>query len=178
MVYFIQKHSMGIWGGCMDFNEHGYLEPGFHDLNINEIRDKFVDRFSNSTTRKDILDGYINYLSDLGSCGVMQAELWIDGSFSTAKENPNDIDMVLVIDKDVLDNIPEDKHDTISVLMDPKQARIKYKCDAYLLVKVDTNHSDYGSYINMRSYWRGWFSFDRKEIPKGIIRMIMTREVG
>lgn len=162
----------------MRFNELGYLEPGFHDLNISEIKEEFVHKFNNSITRKDILKGYINYLSDLNRCGISQAEFWINGSFSTRKENPNDIDMVLIIEKDLLDNVPEDKHDIMRVLIDPNQARIKYKCDAYLLVKVDQGHIAYSDYTSNRSYWRGWFSFDRRERPKGIIRTTMIEEVG
>lgn len=162
----------------MQFNEYGYLEPGFHDLDIGEIKNRFVDNFKNSSTREDILKGYIDFVETLKQCGIEKAECWIDGSFSTRKENPNDVDMVLIIDKDILDNIPEDKKLIASELFNPQLAKIKYKCDAYVLAKVDEYHPDYMNYMENRSYWRGFFCFDRKENPKGIIRTSIIKEVG
>lgn len=162
----------------MGFNKYGNLEPGFHDLDMDEIEDKFVHSFKNSSTRKNILNGYIEFIDTLKQCGIERAECWINGSFSTSKEDPNDIDMVLIIDKDILDNVPEDKKSTVYELFTPQLAKIKYKCDAYVLTKVDEEHSDYNDYFSNRSYWRGLFCFDRKENPKGIIRTNLDKEVG
>lgn len=162
----------------MGFNEYGYLEPGFHDLDINEIKNRFVLNFNNSSTRKDILNDYIEFIDTLEQCGIERAECWIDGSFATQKENPNDIDMVLIINKDILDNVPEDKKSILYELFTPQLAKIKYRCDAYVLAKVDEGHSDYNDYFSNRSYWRGLFCFDRKENPKGIIRTNLAKEVG
>jgi hypothetical protein len=43
------------------------------------------------------------------------------------------------------------------------QARTKYQCDAYIVENT----------IELRSYWRGWFCFDRQERAKGIIQVML-----
>ena len=75
-------------------DEKSLLAPGMHDFDLDEIGNQFLNGFPNSSTRKTLLDGLESFVEQLQKVGV-PIELWIDGSFTTEKENPNDIDMVL-----------------------------------------------------------------------------------
>ncbi len=156
----------------MNFNENGYLEPGFHNKDIIEVEDKLVTNFNDSTTRKAIIEGYRAFIRKFKECGINVVEHWIDGSFVSTKENPNDIDMLFIIDKEALDNLPHDAQNIFSQELFNKNVAIeKYKCDVYLLVRVPEEDPNYLKFVNKRNYWRGQFGFDRYDIPKGIIKI-------
>ena len=74
------------------FNVAGLLPPGIHDANLTEV----TERFGGSLTRRQLLQGLGQYLSELNRWKLAQAVL-IDGSFVTDEPEPNDIDVVLVL---------------------------------------------------------------------------------
>lgn len=155
----------------LDFNSRGVLEAGFHPCTLNDLEVNFVIKFSTSNTRRDILIGYTNFVNKLKQYGI-KCEQWIDGSFVTSKIDPNDIDLVCIIDKDILDILPNSAKQELGEMFNPPIAKAKYKCDAYLLIKVPDTDPYYDSnYIPFRAYWRGQFGFDRSEQPKGMLRI-------
>lgn len=72
------------------------LEPGLHDFELNDISNHFLKNFPNSKTRRLLINGLNEFVAHLSSLGI-PIELWIDGSFTTNKENPNDIDLVIFL---------------------------------------------------------------------------------
>ena len=78
----------------MKFNENGIIEPGLHTSTIPEVCEFLVNNFDTSQTRKKIFDNFIKFFSLLVK-NFKVYEIWIDGSFTTAKINPNDIDVVV-----------------------------------------------------------------------------------
>jgi hypothetical protein len=69
-----------------EFDERGNLPPGIHRATWNEI----VARYATSTHRRDLLDGLLDALRSLKTAGCSTA--YLDGSFVTAKTNPDDFD--------------------------------------------------------------------------------------
>ncbi len=137
------------------------LNPGLHDFELNEIETYFLNDFPNSKTRKSLIDGLNAYVAHLSNIGV-PIELWIDGSFATHKENPNDIDLVIFSSASILDSLPHKKQQLFQALIDRDSMQNKFGCDVLFCPTEDQN---------MRSYWRGWYGFDRNEQPKGIARI-------
>lgn len=132
---------------------------GFHKLSYgdaekllatNIIRKKIWDRF---TIIKNKLDSYnINY------------ELWIDGSFSTEKEHPGDIDVVLRMSYNEIKGFTQECSKFVFYVTDAKNkqdVQSRYLSDIYFLLAHDDAKYN---------YWYGQFglSHDRKT-PKGII---------
>jgi len=70
-----------------------YLPQGVHECTIDELRKSF---FCLNDRRKTLLNNLEKYISILHQYGLTG---WIilDGSFVTVKENPGDIDIILVI---------------------------------------------------------------------------------
>jgi hypothetical protein len=140
------------------------LPPGFHDISESEISNHFLSEFSTSTTRGLLIQGLQNFLTALRVCEI-QYEIWIDGSFSTRKTDPNDIDLIVFASTEDINQLDLEKQEHIQTLfLDRVNTKQLYGCDAYFAMTEDSSG---------RSYWRGWFGFDRLERPKGIAKLVI-----
>lgn len=139
------------------------LEPGLHDFAIEEIGNHFLLDFPTSKTRKTLIEGLKAFIAHLADVGA-PIELWIDGSFTTKKTDPNDIDLVIFSPAEILNKLPDDKKALFHALTDRPSIKKNFGCDVLF---CPAENSD------MRSYWRGWYGFDRNEQPKGIVRLMV-----
>jgi len=73
-------------GGIPDFDSNGNLPPGVYRVSLAEIE----ARFTWNETRRALFRGLRRALTNLARAGVRR--VWLDGSFATAKEEPEDID--------------------------------------------------------------------------------------
>jgi hypothetical protein len=138
--------------------------PGIHDIVETEFDNRFVSGFPTSSTRKRLSKGLCEYIEALRPIGV-GFELWIDGSFTTDKADPSDVDLILFASKSDLAGLSADCKTMLRGLLDKASSKSKYGCDVYFAHSEDTP---------LRSYWRGWFGFDRDEKPKGLARITVT----
>ncbi|ASN39198.1 hypothetical protein CGQ24_09325 [Arthrobacter sp. 7749] len=90
----------------------GHLPPGRYRTTLRHIRHRFVDHpdFAASTTRKEIWDGFINYLeawrdSQKPFDQPILHTLWIAGSFISDVLDPKDIDVSPVYDESVISDL-------------------------------------------------------------------------
>lgn len=133
---------------------------GLHDITFECLDDIFVVPFENNIRRQYLTERFkalIEKFSELG----LSAEIWLDGSYSTQKPEPTDIDMVFFLNPIETNSIPPEKLSLFNDLFNKDISKFRYGCDIH---KSESNN------INLRSYWRGWFGFSRDECPKGIIR--------
>jgi hypothetical protein len=77
------------------FTEEGLLPPGVHETDLEELKEKM--RWSHK--RRELLEGLEEALELMMSCGVVRA--YLDGSFVTDKDRPNDIDGCYDLAEDV-----------------------------------------------------------------------------
>ena len=85
------------------FTDEGFIFPNEKiNVDLATLKTIFVDNFPNSTTRKTLYDNYLRYIDDFSKQITPNFTQWINGSFVTLKENPNDIDFVTFIDVDIL----------------------------------------------------------------------------
>lgn len=80
------------------FNEHGCLPEGIHDCTMEETAQRF-GVFQSSDRRPQLWDKFIEFMREAESCGLIDAVL-LNGSFVTAENEPNDIDLVVVVSLD------------------------------------------------------------------------------
>ncbi|MCU6666123.1 DUF6932 family protein [Silvania hatchlandensis] len=148
------------------------LPAGFHDLDNISIKSIFVDAFPESVRRSML---HCNYIQLLGQFELVNqqcrcfSEIWIDGSFTTEKPEPDDIDILVVVDFLALNSLPQTLMPLVNTLLNRDYVKLNFDIDVLLLPE---NHPDI-NYIDKRSYWRGWFGFDRKENPKGLVRVML-----
>lgn len=88
--------------------------------------------------------------------------VWLNGSFTTQKLNPNDVDLLNVFDSDTL-------FEQYKGLFEPlfaDNAEARYEVDAYFLLDNKSVKSN-----ELASYWQQQFGTDRNGRPKGIIEL-------
>lgn len=148
------------------------LPPGFHDLDDDKVKSLCVDAFQESVRRSMLYCNYIqliNQFREINQQCRCFSEIWIDGSFTTKKPEPDDIDILLVVDFLAVNNLPDALKSLVSSLLNRDYIKLNFNIDVLLLPE---NHPNV-DYSERRSYWRGWFGFDRKENPKGLVRVML-----
>lgn len=78
-----------------ELNSEGLLPKGLFDCELSEMRVRF-GAFSGSDRRPKLFARLEELLRVMRICGLFE-DLIIDGSFVTAKEQPNDVDLIAVL---------------------------------------------------------------------------------
>jgi predicted nucleotidyltransferase len=84
------------------FTAHGLLPEGVHPATLEEV----LERFGGNERREQLLTGLIEALRLLRAAGCRR--VYVNGSFVTSKERPNDIDAcwdIDGVDADALDPV-------------------------------------------------------------------------
>jgi hypothetical protein len=77
------------------FTEEGLLPPGIHETDLEELEEKM----GWSRRRRELLEGLEKALGLMASHGVRR--VYLDGSFASDKDRPNDIDGCYDLAEDV-----------------------------------------------------------------------------
>ncbi len=141
------------------------LGPGIHAIRAADLDNHFLSRFDGSRTRGPLIEGLRRYLAAIERLGI-GFEVWLDGSFLTEKIDPQDIDLVAFASRADIDALDSGGQARFLALFDRPSAKSTYGCDVLFAVREN---------FNARSYWRGWFGFDRNENPKGIACLTVGR---
>lgn len=117
--------------------EDGVLPEGVHECTIEEI-DRAFGRFQRSDRRIRLITRLKAYLDDARRSGLVVAVL-VDGSFVTGKDEPDDIDLVIVLKPAITwDSIRPFEYNAVSKRM------VKLACqfDAYAVVEGDARYQE------------------------------------
>ncbi|MGE5303300.1 MAG: DUF6932 family protein [Alphaproteobacteria bacterium] len=76
-------------------NENGWLPEGVHDCTLQEAAERFGS-FQSSDRRPELWMKFTEFIREVKACQWMEAVL-VDGSYVTAKPDPGDIDLALVV---------------------------------------------------------------------------------
>jgi len=76
----------------------GLLPEGVYDCTVAEVQGRFGN-FQGSDRRPKLWTKLTEFLRELSGCGLVRSVL-LDGSFVTAKPDPRDIDLILVVSGD------------------------------------------------------------------------------
>lgn len=162
----------------LNFDLRGNLQPYEKvKLSLEEFKGFFVDQFSGNSQREQVFDSYLNFVHDFSAQVSTQfthrvAGRWIDGSFVTTKEYPNDIDFVTFINHELFEAKEKLIHENLRL----EGAKKKYAVDAYTLRQYPEEHAKYMLYRSDWVYWYHWFSQTKKnrakkKYPKGFIEI-------
>jgi Family of unknown function (DUF6932) len=144
--------------------EDGVLPDGVFDCTFNEI-DQAFGRFQRSDRRIRLVSRLKAYLDEARTSGLVAAVL-ADGSFTTAKDEPSDIDLVVVLKPDIpWDSLRPVEYNVVSKRM----VKQTYRFDAYACVDGDQRYRealDYFMQVNPDKH-SGFTSRTRK----GLVRV-------
>lgn len=140
------------------FDSDGNLPPGIYLSSLHDIK----IRFATTPKRIVLFEGLFKAIENLKNAGVVY--VFIDGSFTTNKTEPNDIDGCWVpnkwIDTAVLDPVFTDRNP-------PRQKmRDKYGVD-FLIAGVDVGDNNQPI--------ANFFQKSREDQPKGVILLDITK---
>lgn len=139
------------------------FEKGFKQIALWQLDSTFLEPFEENEHRKyliDRLNAFINEFQFLG----LEAEIWIDGSFSTHKPEPQDIDVVFLLDQKAVASLDSKKEKLFQELfMKREEVRVRYSLDVYFIDKDD---------MEDKQKWISTYGFDsRKMNSKGIYKL-------
>lgn len=143
-------------------DEDGLLPPGVHDCTLEEVEERF-GRFQKSDQRIRLFVKLQEYLREVQLTGFAVA-LLIDGSFVTAKPEPEDIDLVLVLkpDHDFLKLLRPFEYNVIS----KHRVRRHFR---FNLVLVGEGSTDFDKAVRFFQQVR-----DRSDRRKGLLRVSLS----
>lgn len=139
----------------IEFDQRGYLYPYILiELDLADFQNHFVDNFPKSETRQKIFSNFMDYIQDFQREIIPSFKVWIDGSYTTQKLDPRDIDFVVFI--------PHDIYEKYKLLIEKKYktgGAVKFfSVDAYSIVVFPENDYNFVFTQSDTAYWRSWFS--------------------
>jgi hypothetical protein len=143
------------------YNSYGALPEGIFKPQLKEFKDRYVKEFVGSSTRPIIYKGFIELSMDQLRAGIFLKQ-WIDGSYITSKEEPNDIDMVTFFNG-------IDHRIGRSQVYSSTQMKERYHCDSYIAAVYPENDPRFSLSKDTIEYWRKWWGHDRNNRLKGFI---------
>lgn len=144
------------------FNEAGELPPGEHTCGIAEFRDRYVTSFPKSISRREIFKGYVEFTDSEIDLGFILFQ-WLDGSYVTAKENPNDIDMVSFIEPGMINEA------IAADALTGFEVKRRFGCHSFIVPIYPEGSPKRKATISLMDYWRTTFGQSRKGDEKGLI---------
>ncbi|TAF79453.1 MAG: hypothetical protein EAZ50_11430 [Runella slithyformis] len=124
------------------FDIYGNLTPNVAtETSIEMIDDYFVKPFAKSVTRSELFASLSDFLNEIITLFKSEITIFIDGSFVTNKFNPNDIDVVIFADYQLIE--------LYKAQINALKLRNEYKkVDVYFEMVYPENHLFYVRYYS------------------------------
>lgn len=151
----------------ISLDKNGYLLPyTIKEIDIENLERHFVKNFPQSKTRQILFNNYLEYINDFKTQFTAQFTQWIDGSFISKKQNPNDIDFVTFIDTTIFQKNEQKLEKFWSFSLESKGL------DAYLVEVYPENENQFESITQTyRTIWKNRFGRDKSGLQKGFIEI-------
>jgi hypothetical protein len=126
------------------FDQHGNLPPGIYSCSLQEL----VERFGHGSPEREVeTKELVRFVDWAKEAGVRR--LLVNGSYITTKAQPNDVDLVILLDSD--EALPKDEE-------------IKWP---FLHILIAADEADLQSWADED------FGSDRQDRRKGIVEVIL-----
>ena len=154
------------------FEADGTLPLGRHVATAVEVEQRFVQPFPQSVRRPALYADWRMRRTQIAALTAIEME-WLDGSFTTAKNDPGDIDLVTFVSLDAYNQLSIADRQKLFELAQAR-AKLLFGCDGYLVVVFPRNHPWEENYLRNRGYWDRQWSYTRPgsaglEIEKGYV---------
>lgn len=127
-----------------------------------------VMRFTTSSERWHIMNGFVRYRSALHAMGLTSGFQWLDGSFMEDVETleqraPGDIDVVSFVDSSSLALDP-----ALAYVLNHDDAKAKFQVDSYFveLIQIPSDQL-----VALSAYWYSVWAHRRNHIWKGFLQI-------
>lgn len=152
------------------------LPPGVHSATEAEVREALVDKFPTSVTRRPVYQGWQAVRAEVHQRFPVEHE-YIDGSFVTARMNPDDLDLSVWVDARLMDRLTDkQQHDLMSFR---RKAKAQHKCHLFFVPRRDTGDARYAEFEDearwTSEYWASYRNLRKIVVPgvtKGYIEVV------
>lgn len=114
--------------------------------------------------RADLFALLCQMVSELGAAGI-SCDLWLDGSYLTEKLDPDDIDLSLKVDADVVSTLDAHQWDLLQRIA---QGEFDPRLDSYIVISYPIGHTRRGTDLDRWPYWAEWWGVARGGWCKGV----------
>ena len=169
-----------------DFDAHGNLSAGPYILSasnclvrttVPEMYDRFVIQMR-TPEREQVWQGWMDHRTELEGFG-MSYSTWINGSFTTTKPDPSDIDVVLLMSGPKLDALPQDERRRLRALCNPRLAEQQFRCHTQLVPVYPFESPNFSLLTSPQlSYWTRVFGLHTKNNQPKAILVVESRGVS
>ncbi len=140
-----------------EFNENGDLPVGIYKATLQEV----LDHFGQGSLQRQVVAKRLTKIYDLADSTGKLSRFIIYGSFVTAKENPNDIDVFLVMTDDFSKN---DYTGDVQRIFEHLQTENKMKASIFWMLEMSVA-------VNEKIFIEGWQN-TRDNTKRGIVEVI------
>jgi len=151
-----------------EMDARGNLPPGRHKASVDEVRAALVDPFAGSSTRRAIFDWWTELRDALCELGALEAH-WLAGSFVSDKEQPNDLDLVTVLDGPTFDAMPRHRRQLVQAMVAGHVTEALWRCDNYPLVRYPDGDAGQVPARAVATLWTQHFGTDRDGNERGFV---------
>jgi hypothetical protein len=142
------------------FDGNGFLPEGIHLASEKELFERFRV-FHTSVRRINLSHKLRDYLGEIRNSGF-DVEVFVDGSFVTSKDEPSDIDLVLILPADF-----ETDENLSPYKTNPISARYVKRYYGFDILVANRGSDNHGRYLNDFQDVKG-----SPGLRKGIIRLV------
>lgn len=142
-------------------NQHGVLDPGFYDLSLRDVSTLFGG-FQRTDRRIDLFARLSAMVEEVKSF-TFARRLIIDGSFTSSKDEPSDVDLIFVV-KDGTLPLPAASNPFEYSALSSRRLRRKYGFDVLV---VNEGSEAYDRYVEYFSRLKEGPS----DVRKGLVRL-------
>ncbi len=155
----------------MQFDEKGHLHPyTVIETSLSDFEKVFVQSLENREHRYGLFENYLRFVNDLRKAFEAPFYQLINGSFTTRKEFPGDIDLVTFVRFKVLNR----KNHLARYFLE--NSKTLYSIDGYFAATCRRDHYYYESAMNDEAYCLNLYGLSREDEnsarhPKGVIKI-------
>jgi hypothetical protein len=142
-----------------EFNENGDLPVGIYKATLQEI----LEHFGQGSLQRQVVAKRLAKIYELAKSTGKLSRFIIYGSFITAKKNPNDVDIFLVMRNDFRKN---DYQGDVRRIFENLQAENKLKASIFWMLEMSVD-------VNEKVFIGGWQS-KRGGGERGIVEVIVN----
>ena len=143
-----------------ELNDQGFLPERLQACTLDELQERF-GQFQNSTQRPNLFSKLRELVHEIQSTGLV-AWMVVDGSFVTAKPEPNDVDLIFVLLEN--HNLAGELRPFEYNVLSRKRVRRRYDFD--VLVARDSS-AELQEYLEFFQQIRG-----ETELCKGLLKVV------
>lgn len=157
----------------LQFDIRGNLIPNeIIDVSWDDFKQVFVKSFEDTSTRHKIFEKFEAYIAEFQAEICKSFTVWINGSFVSRKINPNDIDVVILLEYQIQEQFESLIRSKFTAIKTWKTTNV----DAYILKLFPEDHQMFKSTTFDKYYWVDKFSNSKinkegKSFSKGFIQI-------